>query len=61
MYSRGRSWFVSFCLNLVLFAKIKRPGFYTLTETSLSITSLPITQDLKKIKDPENPFVDNVK
>ena len=33
MCSKGCSKFVSFCLDLELFAKIKGPGFYTLTDT----------------------------
>ena len=48
--------FFSFCLKLELSAKIKkRPGFYILTETRLSIT-----QDLNKIKkkNPTHPFAD---
>ena len=30
---KGCSRFASFCLDLELFAKIKRPGFYSFTET----------------------------
>ena len=33
MCSKGFLRVVSFCLDLPLFAKIKRPDFYTLTET----------------------------
>ena len=33
MCSKGCLRFISFCLVLELFAKIKRPGFYTLTDT----------------------------
>ena len=38
----------------------ERPGFYTLIETSF-LARLLITQDLNKIKNPENPFADTGK
>ena len=38
MYKKGVQDFL-FCLDLELFAKIKRPGFYTLTETRLIYNS----------------------
>ena len=55
MSTKGSVGFFSFCLTLELSAKIKkRPGFYILTETRLSIT-----QDLNKIKkNLTHPFAD---
>ena len=43
------SWLFLFSLGLEFFANQKRSGFYTLTETSVFITFLLITQDLNKI------------
>ena len=45
------------CLDLELLAKIKKD----LVSTHLLFTVLLITQDLKKKKNPEHPFVDIVK
>ena len=44
MCSKGCSKFVSFCLDLELFAKTKRPDFYTTTETNF-ITNLRSKQN----------------
>ena len=50
--------FFSFCLELELFAKIKKD----LVSTSSQNPGISITQDVKKVKkNPEKPFVDTSK
>ena len=57
MYTKGCSGFILFCLDLDLFAKIKkRTGFFTLTET-IFINNSRSEQNKKKRKKIENPFV----
>ena len=58
MCSKGCSIFVLFCLDLDLFAKIKRPGFYSLTEARFINNS---GSNQNKKKNPEYPFVDTGK
>ena len=58
MSTKGRSEFLLLCLNLELFAKIKKD----LVPTNSQKPFLLITQDLSKIqKNPEHPFVYIVK
>ena len=55
MSKKWRVEFVLFCLELALFAKIKRrPDFYTFTETSFINNS----RSKQNIKNPKHPFVD---
>ena len=55
MCSKEYSIFVSFCLDLELFAKIKRLGFYTFTETRFISNS----GSKQNKKNPEHHFVDS--
>ena len=58
MSTKGCVGFFLFCLNLDLFAKIKKDQ----VSTHSLITFLLITQDINKIKkNPEDPFVDIIK
>ena len=55
MSKKWRVQFFLFCLELELFAKIKRiPDFYTLTETSFINNS----RSKQNIKNPKHSFVD---
>ena len=54
MSTKGCSGFFKFCLELELFAKIKED----LVSTHSQKPGLPITQDVKKVKSLEYPFVD---
>ena len=51
------SGFFLSCLDLELFAKMKRPGFYTLTKNIFIGNS----KSKQNKKSPEHPFVDIVK
>ena len=57
MSTKGYSGFFLFCLDLELFAKIKRPGCYTLV-FYIFINNSTSKQNLKN---PEHSFVDIVK
>ena len=57
MSTKGCLGFVLFCLDLELFAKMKKDLF----SAHSFFTILLITQDPNKIKNPEHPFVEIVK
>ena len=52
-----------FCLDLELFTKIKRPGFYTLRETRFLLITIfiNISRAKQNKKNPEHHFVDVIK
>ena len=57
MCLKGCLRFVSFYLDLELFAKIRRPGSYSLTETRFINNS----ESKQSKKNPEHPFLDTGK